>query len=151
MNLMDFCITTYQEGNRSQLNGVEANHQNVATMVGVVFSALKEGYQPCSTNFPPIESLLEMELSPDGSFDSHCLPDLIGLVFDVVTDRNRNPELWYRRTNGIESEISYTFAILIHGPMGHITPANKGAANGKVYDSVKNSLINDLDSKPFGY
>jgi hypothetical protein len=92
-----------------------------------------------------------MELSPDGGFNSHCLPDLIGLVFDVVTDRNRNPELWQRRTNGIEPEISYTLAILIHGPMGHIIPAQRGAANGRVYESVKNNLINDLDSKPLGY
>ncbi|HBV6371103.1 TPA: hypothetical protein MD287_002723 [Klebsiella aerogenes] len=149
MNLLDFCVEKYESGERSLRNGVEPNKDKVAEMLNIVFTTLKKGIQGDVNSYPPIKTLLNLELTPNSGFNMNYLPDLIALVFDVVTDRNRNPELWFQKIGGISDEISVTFSKLLYGPIGHVTHSGKGAAHGKNYESVRSNLINDLDANIF--
>ncbi|HDX8961118.1 hypothetical protein [Klebsiella oxytoca] len=149
MNLLDFCVETYGSGDRALRNGIEPNKDNVSAMLNVVFTTLKDGIQGDVSNYPPIKTLLNLELTPNGGFNMNYLPDLIAIVFDVVTDRNRNPELWFRKIGGISDEISVTFSKLLYGPIGHVTHSGTGAAHGKNYESVRSKFINDLDADIF--
>lgn len=149
MNLLDFCVEKYESGERSFRNGIEANQKNVATMINVVYTTLKNGIKGSVNDYPSVEVLLNLELTKNGGFDKHYLPDLIALVFDVITDRNRNPSLWSQKTGGIVSEVSVTFSKLLYGPLGHVIPSGVGAANGNDYETVRANLIKDLDTNIF--
>lgn len=97
MNLLDFCVEKYESGERSFRNGVEPNKDKVAEMLNFVFTTLKNGIQDDVSNYPSIKALLNLELTPNGGFNMNYLPDLIALVFDVVTDRNRNRNFGFKR------------------------------------------------------
>ncbi|WP_112288415.1 hypothetical protein [Rahnella sp. AN3-3W3] len=149
MNLLDYCLEKYLTGNRPNRNGIDGTRENVERMLGVVYSTLKKGIQGDTSTYPKLENLLQLDLSAGGGFKAQYLPDLLALVFDVVTDNNHNPELWFQSVGGIDDEISATISKLLYGPMGHVTNSGIGSAHGKTYESVRANLMHDIDTNPF--
>lgn len=149
MNLLDYCLEKYLTGNRPQRNGIDGARENVESMLGVVYSTLKNGIHGDTSTYPKFENLLQLDLSADGGFEVQYLPDLLALVFDVVTDNNHNPKLWSQSVGGITAEISVTISKLLYGPIGHVTNSGIGSAHGKTYESVRANLIKDIDTNPF--
>src|SRR5471030_1599980 len=145
MNLYNFCFNIYNTDNRPFYNGIEPSQNTVIVMVGIVYNTLTKGIQGDKSNLPSVEKLLDIEVSPNDEFDSQNLADIVRLVFDFVTEQNRNPELWSRNED-IQAEISHTLTVFIHGALGEILPSSQGAVRGEKYSEVKACLQKDIKS-----
>ena len=110
MSLLEFCFERYLTGNHQNRNGIAGSRENVERMLNVVYSTLKNGIRSDTSTFPKFENLLQLDLSASGGFNVSYVPDVIALVFDVVTDNNHNPELWFQSVGGIADEISVTIS-----------------------------------------
>lgn len=143
MNLYSFCQKTYDDGLRPLTNGVEPSQTQIILMVTMVYNVFVKGLKGDVRGLPSAEALLETQLSSDGAFNKGNIADVIGLVFDVVTDRNRNPKLWFD-TACMSGEISHTFTVLYSGSSGQIDTSREGAIGGGSYIDVKATLLRDL-------
>lgn len=148
MNLYDFCEHKYQQGNRENFNGIAAKPANIAGMINCFYSAFSTFFTD-RKGFPDAEKLLMMPVSDEGIFNKENMADLIALVFDVVTDRNRNATLWGKHEE-INAEITHTFNVLFHGRMAAVYSDEKGAISkmGNNYQEAKNCLEEELKA-PF--
>jgi len=143
MKLLEFCENVYRSDDRSYRNGINPTQNGIILMIGIVYQRYIVGMKDSGTRLPAVDYLLGQELSENNEFNARNLADLVGLVFDVVTDENRNPNLWADKA-GIDSEISHTFAILFYGPRAQINQSGKGSALGNTYKEVKLALKDDL-------
>lgn len=144
MRLYDFCLDTYKDGERWRHNGFTCDPQSIATMVNTIYKSLKSGLQN-SQQMPEIKDLLNMQLSDSGVFNANNLADLVAIVFDSMTEVNRNPLLWGSVADS-ENQAKHTFVVLFHGPHGEVVPNGKGAGRGNNYQEVKSQLIKDIDA-----
>ncbi|MFZ4835874.1 hypothetical protein [Rouxiella sp. Mn2063] len=148
MNLDDFCQHKYQQGNREFYNGLIATPSTIAGMINCVYGAFSTFFTDRRA-FPDAKKLLMMPVSNGGMFNKENMADLIALVFDVVTERNRNPKLWGNHGD-ITAEITHTFNVLFHGKMAASHSDGIGAIGkmGNDYQEAKNILEEELKS-PF--
>ena len=142
MDLLTFCSEKYNSDNRDKYNGVEFSAENIKKMLYLVIDEYRSGLSGDTSWLPSNSDLISMEVSDNGDFQGRRASDVVGLVFDVVTQENRNPNLWYK--TDINSQISHTFNKLFHGPLGSISPSGKGPVTGKTYEVVKMELIKSL-------
>ena len=144
MKLLEFCEAVYKKGNRPTRNGFEASRNNIILKVGIVYNNLANDFKDADIRLPSPAALLDYEINDLGSFNGKSLPDLVRIIFDVVTDQNLNAELWEDRLS-LKSEISHTLLVLIYGPLVHLGQLEAGPIHGNDYDSVRAALLVDLE------
>ncbi|CAI9390351.1 MULTISPECIES: hypothetical protein [Citrobacter] len=144
MNLYDFCEHKYLQGNRENFNGIAAKPANIAGMINCFYSVFCTFFTDRKA-FPDAEKLLMMPVSTGGMFNKENMVDLIALVFDVVTERNHNPELWGKHEE-ITTEITHTFNVLFHGKMAEVYSDGIGAIDkmNNNYQEAKSILEEEL-------
>ncbi|EFB9392257.1 hypothetical protein Q2S52_002243 [Escherichia coli] len=144
MKLYDFCMSTYKNDERWQNNGLSNEPKSIILMISTIYRSLTSGL-PDAQHLPELKTLLALPLSESGEFSPSNLADLVAIVFDTMTEINRNPRLWSSYADS-DNQAKHTFVVLFHGANGEVIQNNQGAARGKYYQSVKSQLIKDIDA-----
>lgn len=151
MKLSDFCLSIYEEQNRVNQNGIAPAQGEINAMIQLIYKVYNNGLGQYAAPYKADEVVLFC-MSENEQFDEKNLADLIALVFDVITESNRNPMLWGDAVS-INAEIAHTFTVLIHGEMGEALPNGTGPISKGFtsYDKIKTELIKALNTRPFDF
>ncbi len=88
-------------------------------------------------------------ISGSGGFSSLEPADVALLVFEVIAERNRNPQLWNKRgPGGIDDEINNTVYKFLNGPSTLGGDLSQGIRES-TYAKAKIKLIQNLEARAF--
>ncbi|AOR63852.1 hypothetical protein [Pectobacterium wasabiae] len=149
MKLSDFCLSIYKEQDRVNQNGIAPVQGEINAMIQLIYKEYNNGLRQYAAPYRADE-VVSFCMSENEQFDEKNLADLIALVFDAITENNRNPMLW-GDTVSIQAEIAHTFTVLIHGSEGEVLPNGTGPLSKGFtsYDAIKEAFIKELEKKPF--
>lgn len=147
MNLQDFCQNVFDTPSRIQYNGFSGNKEMINRKLCIVYSNLIKGLDNIC-NMPEFSELLSCDTVTDNKFSNQRWTDILAIVFDLLTEQNRNPNLW-SEFNSINSELSHVFNVLFNGRMAEIYSNRSDSPlvkmDGALYSDAKKILQKYLE------
>ena len=121
----------------------------VVNRIGIVCAHVAQLFETSPRVKATPEQVANHELSGGNSFSSSNPADIALLIFEVVAERNRNPQLWNEREpGGIDDEIRNTISKFMKGPSVLSGDLSQGIRES-TYSAAKQKLIENLEARMF--
>lgn len=146
MTLSDFCQNVFDAPSRSQYNGFTSSKEVINNKLMVIYKNLIAGLNNLD-NSPEFNELLDSNTVIDNKFSNERWTDILAIVFDTLTELNRNPNLWFQHQS-LNSELSNIFNVLFNGRDRLYSINSVGSIvkmNNKSYSDAKKILQKDLE------
>jgi hypothetical protein len=145
VNIVDHCFAVYSDDDAIR-NGIPSDIRNVEGMLELMRAIVGAA----GAKSP---ELLQLILSPDERFNKDNPADVLALVFDALTELNRNPALWYeQKRQSINSEVLSIISVIFNGPHALAPHQDRGLVSTK-YPDAKAELLDLIHKRysPFGF